>query len=399
MENWEFFRQKVGEDKWVKLEATSPECPTGRYCIAARAKHRPQAVIDVEAVPLNDQGSGKTTKKYQHSCRLDQEGFAIIIREIELTPDLWQIQCCNNLLDALAGEDWQITFTLRVTLPVEQATIRWNREEETEEDLEHLRSRLLDDADQILEDIIAELFPQSPSLFSGNAPETTNSDYSLQLDQDILIAQTTKPIIISGQITTRSNPPHPKLRLKITLRDPRTGNIVAELFPRLRDQPFPLTFCYSLSIPSPCESYLLQGEITLCEATHPEKAQIYAHQWFTVSANWEKLQPFLLGAITHSSVSHPPAPLSPLSPEDQYLWGASSSRWRGVFPPQLSNKGKTKNKKKTPPALPKLPSQKITQPQEHSANSQPNQGKETSPSPEWELIPELAIITTDESKL
>ena len=386
MENWEFFLQKVGEENWLKVETTAPEFPTGRYVIAARASHHAQESIEVEVREQNTK-----TRTQLNSCQLDPEGFGILVREIELMPGVWEIQCRSDLLSELMGEGWEITLPLRITLNLERAQLRLKEEENSGEDLKQLRSRLIDDADQILQEVVTELFPPS-STFPTYSQEKT-SDYALQIDQDTLITQTNKPIILSGKISTQKQPPHPKLRLHLTLRDPRTGNLVAELFPRLRDQPFPLTFCYSLTVPSPCDSYLLQGEITLLEI-NPEKPEaILDSQPFTVSANWEKLQPFLVGAITTATISHPPAPLSPLSSDQGELANYSCQRWRGVIPPKIKKKGH--NKRKSPPTLPKLPHSKEKKPKEY-VWSKPDQDTETAS--EWELLPELAIISTDETQ-
>ena len=386
MENWEFFLQKIGEENWLRIETAAPEFPTGRYVIAARAAHHAQESIEVE---VREQDS--KTRTQQNSCQLDPEGFGILLPEIELTPGVWEIQCRSDLLSELMGESWEITLTLRITLDLEKSPLRVNPEESSGEDLNQLRSRLIDDADQILQEVVTELFPSS-STFPAYSPEKVK-DYSLQIDQDILITQTNKPIILSGKISTQKQPPHPKLRLHLTLRDPRTGNLVAELFPRLRDQPFPLTFCYSLTVPSPCDSYLLQGEITLLESNPEQPEAILDSQPFTVSANWEKLQPFLVGVITTATVSHPPAPLSPLSSDQRELTDESSQRWRGVIPPKLKKKGD--NKKKSPPTLPKLPNSTKGKPKEY-VWSKPDQDTETAS--EWELLPELAIISTDETQ-
>ncbi|MDR9402199.1 MAG: hypothetical protein RI580_02050 [Halothece sp. Uz-M2-17] len=402
MENWEFFLQKVGTENWLRIDSPQPEFPNGRYTIAARAAHRPQEWIEVELNLRNGE------KIYKQSCQLDQSGFAILIPELELTPGVWDLYCRGDILSELMGKYWEITLPLRMTLNLEQGTVHFPSqnggtlaklpdppEENPEEDLSQLRSRLLDDADHILEEIVDDLFPTfTPSLDNQSSP----SDYSLHLDEEILLAETSKPIILSGEITTQQQPPHPPLRLHISLRDPRTGETVAKLSPRLRDQSFPLTFCYSLSVPSPCDSYLLEGEIILSEATSDPESQIFAHQPFTVSANWEKLEPLVVGAISEAGLSHPPAPLSPLSYSNFEPSQSSSSRSQGVFPPKLS-----KTRKKTPPTLPNLPNTvtRSAKPTEGMTAKEYVWSKpetEISPLAQWELIPELVILGSDETE-
>lgn len=415
MENWEFFLQQVGEENWLRVESTQPDFPSGRYRIAARAQQRPHELIEIEVKTRpNKQTVARTTKR-QHSCQLDGEGFGILVPEIELTPSVWEIQCRGDILSAFMGEDWTVTLSLQATLNLEQASIEFNKEnqepvnfnrenqeseaeieapEETGEDLAKLKSRIINDVDQTLDAMISELFPAFESREPQHS-ENSQSNYFLHLDQDILLAETTKPIIVSGQVMAHEQTSHANLRLNITLRDPQTGESVAKLSPLLPKEAFPLTFCYSLTLPSSCESYLLQGEITLYEATSKEDTPILDRQPFTVTANWEKLEARLICAIPPENGSHPPAPLSPLSHDNSALATSQSSQWRGVLPPKLASAGK--RKKKTPPELPKLPQQKATKPKEY-VWSKPDSPAETFPLPEWELIPELVIISTDETQ-
>lgn len=366
MENWEFFLQKIGEDHWQKLEPTQPDVPSGRYVIAARAQHRSHEVMEVVVKTRPTRSAiAKQTKK-QHSCRLDDEGFGILVREIELTPGIWEIHCQCDLLSELMGEDWGVTLSLTVTLQLEKAALKLREEiEETEaeDELEQLRSRLIADADQVLEEVINDLFADfEPPPQLANTEEA-NCDYSLQLDQDIFVAETNKPIILSGQVISHDQHSQENLRLKITLRDPRTGETVAQLSPYLPQSSFPLTFCYSLTVASNCHSYLLEGEIILCLGETSDNSPIFARQSFAVTANWEKLQPLLVSAITTAITSHPPAPLSPLSVNEGIFSSRFSQHKQGVFPPQLAVKGE--KRKTTAPTLPKLHNQPQTEPKEY----------------------------------
>ena len=393
MENWEFFLQKVGTENWLRVDSPQPEFPNGRYLIAARAAHRPQELIEVDINTRNNLRTRERIRQRQHTCQLDEAGFAILGTEIELTPGVWEIQCRGDLLSALMGENWQITLSLRVTLSLEKAATHFPSRRETPEvqpegDLTQLRSRLLDDADQMLQAIVDELFPSLPPSPEWEA-SATNPQYRLHLDEEILVAQTAKPIILSGEITTEQPSPHPQLRLYMSLRDPRTGDIVAELSPRLRNAPFPLTFCYSLTVPAQCETYLLEGEMTLYDEPPQGEKQVLDTQAFTVTANWEKLEPMILGARNDSNTSDPPAPLFGNIQLSSY-----SGKEQGIFPPKLSKAPK----RKTPPALPNLPhttphSTEIPPPKEYVWSKPESPEVE-----EWELIPELVIIATDETE-
>jgi len=411
MENWEFFLQKVGTENWLSVDTAQPEFPNGRYTIAARAAHRPKEWIEVDIRTRHYLPTGEKVRKGQQTCQLDETGWARIVPDIELTPGVWEIQCRGDVLSALMGEDWEITLSLRVTLRLENAATHFPSSTVSalttsdqlaaaspEEDFNQLRSRLLDDADQMFQEIVADLFPTFTSGTETFDWQPSATPYTLHLDEDILVAQTSKPIILSGEITTQEEPPHPQLCLQISLRDPRTGETVAKLSPRLRNEPFPLTFCYSVSVPIPCESYLLEGEVVLCEAAFPGESTVFARHPFTVSANWEKLEPLVVGAIGTATVAHPPAPLSPLTFRENQFSRATASRGDRIFPPKLSTKAQ--KKKKTPPTLPQLPHHPSSSPVpvKEYVWSKPGEATDASATTEWELISELVIIASDETE-
>lgn len=393
MANWEFFLQTKGEENWLRLTSTQPDIPSGSYRIAARAPHHAHELIEVEVKTRQKQETLTRTQKQQHSCQLDQDGFGVLVDEIELTPGFWEIQCRRELMNAFTQPDWEIQLSPRVTLHLEKAARKGELATlPQEENIEKLRSRLIHDADQILEEVVSDVFSDIDSpLPSAKNPETEN--YSLHLDQEVFTATLNKPLIISGEIGSHDSSPPAELRLDIILRDPRTGDMITQLSPRLLTSSFPLPFCYSLTISHPCQTYLLQGEITLKDATEKNSSHVLAYQTFTVTANWEQLEPFIANAITSSHVFHPPAPLSPLSYQE-----SSSKKWRGIFPPNLVSK--PKKKKKTSPQLPNLPNtivrEKKGKPKKEYVWSKPDDKVAEEPKTlEWELIPELVITSED----
>jgi len=370
METWEFFLQQVGEENWLRLDPTQPELPTGRYTLAARARHRPYELIEVAVSTRNTPDAIVREQQYQQSCQLDEQGFGILVPDVELTPGVWEIQCRSDILAALLGEDWEITLSLQVTLKSAQDP---SGQPQIEQDLQGLQSR--EDGDQILQEGVTDLFSSFNSTYWEQDNDKTFSAYSLQLDQEQLIADLNKPILISGQVIAHQAPPHPSLRLFITLRDPRTGNLIATLSPRFPDSSFPLPFCYALTVPSRCNSYLFQGEVTLGEDNGQQRSQILARQFFTVTAQWEQLQ----SLFTVSTPAQDPLTGSPKSCR--------------VLPPRLSPK--RPRQQKSPPQLPKLPKSPPANSPEYLW-SKPE--AETSSVPEWELIPELVITATDQTQ-
>lgn len=258
-----------------------------------------------------------------------------------------------------------------------------------EESLENLRSRLVNDADEILEELVSDIF----SSVEAKLPPATNpetSPYSLHLEEDVLSVSLNKPILISGEVTSEHASASRELRLEIILRDPKTGTVVAQLSPRVFASSFPFPFCCSLTLSQPCNTYLLQGEITLIDATEKTSSGILAYQTFTVTANWKQLEPLVATAITSPQIFHPPAPLSPSSDQD-------STRWQGILPPKL-----TSRKRKMSPQLPNLPNtvvrEKKRKPKQEDVCLEENDTvAEYSQTLQWELIPEL-VITSEEKK-
>ncbi len=393
MANWEFFLQSIGEENWLRLTSTQPDIPSGHYRIAARAHHHAQELIEVEVKTRQKQETLTRKQKQQHSCRFDQNGFGILVDNIQLTPGFWEIQCRRELMNAFTQPDWEIKLSPRVTLQLEKAKgeLATTSKEET---MEKLRSRLIEDADQMLEEVVSDVlsnFPPHLTPQDNSKPE----NYSLHLDQEIFTTSLNKPIIISGEIGSHHFSPPAELRLDIMLRDPRTGEIITQLSPRLLTSSFPLPFCYSLTIPYPCNTYLLQGEITLKDATETTASHILAHQTFTVTANWEQLESLVATAITSPNTFHSPLSLSPLSYQE-----SSSQKWRGIFPPSLVSK--PKKKKKQSPQLPNLPNtivrEKKRNPKKEYVWAKPDDKVAEEPKTlEWELIPEL-VITSEDTK-
>ena len=401
MANWEFFLQTIGEENWFRLNSSQPDIPSGRYCLFARAPHHAHELIEVEVKTRQNRETLTRTPKFQHFCQLDENGFGMLVEEIQLKPGFWEIECRRELSQALTEPDWEIKLAPRVTLHLEKAAIQLKAEKtgelaatSQEESLESLRSRVLNHTDQMLEEVIEEVFSDFPShlLPKGNSEQT---QYSINLDQESFTAPLNKPIIISGKISSHSPSPPAELHLDIVLRDPRTGEIVTKLSPPIFPSSFPFPFCYSVTLAKPCNTYLLQGEITLTDTSEKNSPQVLAEQTFSVTATWEKLESLIASTITSPTIFHPPAPLSPL-PEKTSSF--TKKKWQGVLPPRLVSK--KENKKTISPTLPNLPNtivkDKKPKPKKEYVWSKPNnQAEQEHETLEWEIIPELVITSED----
>lgn len=159
MANWEFFLQTKGEENWLRLTSTQPDIPSGYYRIVARAPHHAHELIEVQIKTRQKQETLTRTQKQQHSCQLDQDGFGVLADEIELIPGFWEIQCRRELMNAFTQPDWENKLCPRVTLQLEKAARKGELATlPKEENIEKLRSRLIQNADQILEEVVSDVF-------------------------------------------------------------------------------------------------------------------------------------------------------------------------------------------------------------------------------------------------
>ncbi len=414
MEHWEFFLQKVGEQDWQKLQLTQPDIPTGEYNIAINNPHRAQQFLEVELhIPATEQSPPSRHKTF---AQLDEQGFAIVISQLNLQPGAWEIQCRGDILATLLGDDWEVTLWLQVTEAVSQTTPESSIEkvsdptvideveavtqsitEETASEtslteamatpnqVTELRSRLSDNADHILEEIVSDLLSSE----AGSSPEQPS--YTINLAETNLTATRNQSIFLSGQVIAHETSPDSSLRLEVILQQPETGKVVLQLFPQVLETPFPANFSYALTVPESCSSDYLEGNLRLLGSSE-QGSPVLAQQSFYLTLTPSTFQP---REITQASGnSHTPVPYRPSS-QNEPLKEESKPFQSGVLPPRLFPKHYYKTRRKPHlPQFPKKPPRK-NETDVHDTESG-DADSENHPLAQWELVREFVITSNQQ---
>lgn len=400
MAHWEFFQQKVGDNHWQQLQGSDPEIPSGAYHLAIRGTHRPHQWIEVEIYPPEQ----APTKRQKRFCQLDEQGFALIVPNLELHSGPWHIQCRSDILAALMGDHWEVNQCLQVTesLPVKVEPSQKTSEitpiteqMASQQDVEQLRSRLMNHADQMLEELVSDLLSPAVSFSEQNEDNSAlSASYQIQLEQTYFIVNTEQSIDVSGQVVAPELSDSSQIRLQVTLRDPETAEVVVQLFPQVFEPPFPATFDYSLMLPESWSTSLLEGEVILL-GTADQGSPVLARQSLTVTTAQKAVQPLQITASSeklHSSASY----------QNQTSFQTRQSP-DPVLPPKLFSRSY-----QSKPKLPQFPQKTVSQSnasaelESEQASvadtvTKTNANSDDNPLSHWELVQEV-VITQQQSE-
>lgn len=398
MANWEFFKQKVGDNHWQQLQGSAPEIPSGEYHLAIRGTHRPQQWIEVELDPP-EQAPINRQKRF---CQLDEQGFALIFPNIELHPGQWHIQCRSDIVAALMGDNWEINQSLEVTetlaVEIEPSQQRSDITTKTDQqDLEQLRSRLMNHADQMLEELVSDLLSPAGSASEQNHERKSapSASYQLQLQQTHFLVETEQSLNLSGDVIAPELSHSSQLRIQVNLRNPETKKVVVQLFPQVLEAPFPKTFNYSLTLPPAWSTSFLEGEVTLL-GTSEQESPVLARHSFRVTAVQQAVQSLQITASSETSDSS-----TPYRDQSQFQTRQSPHQ---VLPPKLFTRPY-----QTKPKLPQVPQKTVPQSTNASVELQSEQASvadtvthteansEQHPLSHWELVQEV-VITKQQSE-
>ncbi|MDY6937618.1 MAG: hypothetical protein SWY16_08115 [Cyanobacteriota bacterium] len=245
MRYWEFLIQQEGDVAWLPLESRTTEILEGRYRVIARSD-RPHTSVEIAIAYDSPDSEASPPRLQKRSKQTDARGVAIVLPYTEFKAGTWTLGCSGQ--GSENESDWQYAVQLRV-LPKEIAPI-----EETPE---------------------PEVTP----------PELPLS-YQLQLERDdYSLDRTETELTLSGQIRATTSDPLTGLHLRIRLRNPETGQLVALVQRILPPQTSPFDFSYSVSLPPKRRTRLILGEIVLCDM----KPTVLAARSFTVMATLEGL--------------------------------------------------------------------------------------------------------------
>lgn len=123
------------------------------------------------------------------------------------------------------------------------------------------------------------LVQESTAAFAAMKPPVP----SLVLDQDLYDITPGLPLNLTGRIAADTPGVLGQSELVAILRDPQAAKVVAEQRQPLQNQPLPIPFVLTLSIPAAVQAQLLIGELTLWN----DGVDVLAQQTFTAIANPE----------------------------------------------------------------------------------------------------------------
>ena len=307
MAYWEFLLQKEGDRDWLPLETAHVEISEGRYRIIAHSSYC-QASVDIHLSRLLTGQMPPQRKTLKRAGTTNENGLMVVIPFTHLTPGHWTLTCTATP-DAVDAP-WQFGVQLEV-LAIESGAEYW----ETELDEASLAEQLthppsMPEASQPIEEATfptatatwteADATPANP--FSIQTP-LEDLPLRLQLQHQALVAQTTEPLALQGQVMTFSQVEGlaGEGTLWIQLRNPETGAVVHQSAQALSIAALPSRFKVMMPLPNTASTRLLVGELSLWTASDPP--QIMAIQGFTVTLNLDALLEVVANQAESTSIN------------------------------------------------------------------------------------------------
>lgn len=322
MEYWEFLIQKEGDRNWQTLQSSDLTLEEGRYRLVVRTA-RKDAEVDLRIVYESTQESPPRRRMQKRSRRTNLEGLMVIVPYTYLKPGIWEFRCRPDLLEDLMGDSWQ----QNVRLQVQPKAIAATPEAEGEDSGVSLAE--LGEFTESADPIEQSVTPTAPEpekakyidpwlpVFSSKVERKALPALLLTLKQDTYFADRGKPINLSGRVelpTTAANEPAEAEavlvgELKISLRDPQNGQILAERRQNIPPQQIPFNFSFDIQIPANSQTRLFLGEIALYNATETptDSPLLLASKSFTITADLNELLSAIADNFTESETLELPA--------------------------------------------------------------------------------------------
>jgi len=286
MEYWEFLIQQENDRTWQSLKTPEVELPQGRYRLVARC-NRPDTDIDIRIIHHSLHENPPKRRLQKRSRRTNAEGLMVIIPFTDLKPGIWEFRCLPDFLDDIMGDSWKHTLQLKILPPedMSQAGEQGSsgaKEQRTIGDLTITHNQL-----------------QIPANRAKSAV-ADSSPLRLTLKQETYIARAGQSINLVGfvelpaKFNNQQDSVTPALltgEMRIRLRDPQSGKILAERQQTLSAQEIPFSFACNIHIPSQSKSHLLLGEITIYSIpeTTDDTPLVLATRPFSITADLNEL--------------------------------------------------------------------------------------------------------------
>ena len=350
MENWEFRLQKEGDRSWLPLESPDVEILEGRYRVIARSS-RAREPVEIRITHQSTEEFPPKRRVMKRSGQISPQGAIALLPFTLLKPGLWELRIVGEPTAENQGEIWQESIRLQVlpieaeaeeefepttqeaetaptaeltdsetaspaeivSLPLpEKPASQTAAQDNTRESLSAADSQQSQQSQQSQEPT-AEALPGSPTTLASaapspeetrEAPEATDlqvlenlESLELVLDRDTYMVAWGDTFTLSGRVEIPANPEKRLIvgvELYLSLRDPQSGELLAEVRHPLSGEVPPFSFACPVEITAECNTHLILGEATLQQAAGSgEPASALYRRSFTIAADVDNL----LGAI------------------------------------------------------------------------------------------------------
>lgn len=284
MEYWEFLIQKENDRSWQSLKSPEVELPQGRYRLVVRS-NRADTDIDIRIIHHSIHENPPKRRLQKRSRRINSEGLMVLIPFTDFAPGIWEFRCLPDLFEDLMGESWQKTLKLNILPPDSQPK---SAKDGTTGVGEQGR--------------IGDLTISHQSKIPVSSIKSATPDpypLRLTLKQETYMARAGQSINLAGYVELPNSIENQDIEeelaltgeMRIRLRDPQSGQVLAQRQQQLTTQEIPFSFACNIHIPAESKTHLLLGEVTIYDL--PEIANdtplILASRSFSITADLDDL--------------------------------------------------------------------------------------------------------------
>lgn len=327
MEYWEFLIQKEGVSTWQPLTSPDVELEEDRYRLVVRCS-RTDTEVDVRIIHESTDEDPPKRRMQKRSRRTNLEGLMVLVPFTHFKPGIWEFRCRPDFLEDLMGDSWQHSVRLQVLPKAALADAVTDAAPPEESDNPGVSLAELGETEPAESEVPASSTPvpspeppQPPKLeevnpstpvFAAKPAKEIPQALVLSLSQEIYFAHQGQPVTLSGQVEL------PEIveaeisdaetvfagELRICLRDPQNGNILADRQQPLPAQVLPFSFSCSVQIPANSQTRLFLGEISIYNAAESpvDSPLLLATKSFSITADLNELLSAIADNFTETEV-------------------------------------------------------------------------------------------------
>lgn len=319
MEYWEFLIQKEGDPTWQHLQSSEVALQEGRYRIVARS-NRIDTEVDLRIVHQSTDEHPPKRRMQKRSRRTNLEGLMVVIPFTTLKAGIWEFRCRPDLISDLIGESWQHKLNLKVVGETEAIAPQPENEDNADvslpelgeigesslpnpqvpiPDVQYPNSQNQEDSDISTKTKESEKSNPWTPVFASKSGNASSLPLLLTLKQETYTARQGQSLTLAGEIKlpeiwenpASNSQPELSGELRIYLRDPQNGQILAERQQPLPTQVIPFSFSCEIQLPPDSNTRLILGEVNLYTTTETpaDSPLVLATASFTITADLDNL--------------------------------------------------------------------------------------------------------------